>query len=338
MCWECEVYSPSLEGRQNQHLVLLLKALQRMEERGPSERDVRRPVKIDTQFFSEGGRQADTMQYFEYYVPADVLGKIEVAQPRWGSLRRMSYREFFYGLQQRNWKSKHFDPEARPWNLQFFTCNGKGILAFDGYRVQITKADGSQWWCELPREGTEVFVQDNLRTDIVPGRDDQIEHIRQANELLKVPGYNQVFEELFQAYDQIMPPNAGNLTDAEFKVRLARERAMEHLQAQAKAGYITEEQAEAEAEKIAAAQEAAIVKEEAAIIALKSGRVLEQQLDPPDYVCPGADRLRTTFHTAAVYNPRNLLPNLTLSFSSEAALLILTVSFVALATLFGIFR
>jgi hypothetical protein len=58
----------------------------------------------------------------------------------------MTLHEFFVGLRQRNWTSKHFQAAARPWRLQLFRCGHNGPTAWTGWRGLVTEQDGSSRW------------------------------------------------------------------------------------------------------------------------------------------------------------------------------------------------
>ena len=77
--------------------------------------------------------------------------------------------EFYQGLRERNWTSKHYDPDAQPWQIQFFRDSGRFMRpSFDGYRALVTKSDGNQFWVNIDQSGPETFLRDYMGTfDII---------------------------------------------------------------------------------------------------------------------------------------------------------------------------
>lgn len=161
------------------------------------------------------------------YIPSEVLGSAGYdAEPQWHTLPRTEYMEFYHGLRQRNWTSKYHDPTAQPWNLKFFKDSGRLLVpSYPGYRVLITKADGSQCWADLPVAGTETFVKDHIQAvQAVPGTAAQLDQLRvpQDNIALSEWGYKQVFEQLFQAYEQQVPKAVKRQLDKKGHVDLSK--------------------------------------------------------------------------------------------------------------------
>ena len=175
--------------------------------------------------YKPGEQEMDALVNPHQYVPLDVLGPVKPEpEPKWNRLPKMIYREFFYGLQQRNWTSKHYDPSVEPWDLKFFRDAGKAL--FQGYRVLLTKPDGSQMRVDLPECGSDHHLNTHLQ-QATPGsslHENQLWGTRVRTnffepEILYEPwtnkplsfvqyGYNQVFEQLFQAFEQQVPAHA----------------------------------------------------------------------------------------------------------------------------------
>lgn len=145
------------------------------------------------------------------YIPPEVLGGNHYAnEPTWEALPQMPYMEFYHGLRQHNWTSPYFTPQAEPWRLTIFRDSGRLFRpSWPGYRVHITKPDGSQCWVDLPTAGSETFVKDHIQS-VVPGTEEQLDHMRmstQNGELFQY-GYNQVFQQIFEAYEQSVSKEA----------------------------------------------------------------------------------------------------------------------------------
>ena len=183
-----------------------LQDLRRIKQQGPNEQDLIERYTAET---DDG--QGDTVMAEHTYIPSEVLGNVNYdAEPSWHSLPQMSYMEFYHGLRQRNWTSEHFDASAQPWDLQFFRDSGRFLRpVFPGFRVQITRSDGSQCWVDLPNAGSETYVRDHMQPT-VPGSEAQLREMRVPKDNIATYqyGYNQVFQQLFQAYEQQVPKAA----------------------------------------------------------------------------------------------------------------------------------
>ena len=172
--------------------------------------------------YTPGYQHVDAYMNPDQYVPIDVLGPVKPEpEPKWNRLPRMIYREFYYGLQQRNWTSKHYDPSVEPWDLKFF--RDMGMARFEGYRVLLTKPDGSQMRVHLPECGSDNHLNTHLQA-VTPGSTEhedklwgtlnrtnffepETEYEPWTNKPLSFVqyGYNQIFEQLFQAFEQQVP-------------------------------------------------------------------------------------------------------------------------------------
>lgn len=118
--------------------------------------------------------------------------------------------EFYHGLRQRNWTSPYHDPTAPAWDLKFYKDSGRLLRAsYPGYRVLVIKDDGTHCWVNLPTAGAETFTKDYMSAEM-PGSDQQLIEMRepQPNVTMYQYGYNQVFQQLFQAYEQKLPKAA----------------------------------------------------------------------------------------------------------------------------------
>ena len=180
----------------------------RIKQQGPAEEDLVEQFTAET---DDG--QGDTVMEEHQYIPAEVLGSRHYdAEPEWETMPQMTYMEFYHGLRQRNWTSTYHDASAEPWNLKIFRDSGRLFRpVWPGFRVQLTKSDGSQCWVDLPDAGTETYVQDHMQANqTIPGTDAQLDQLRtpQQNGALYQYGYNQVFQQLFQAYEQQLPKAA----------------------------------------------------------------------------------------------------------------------------------
>ena len=168
--------------------------LKRIKQQGPTVEDLFVHFEVETK--EKDGRTVETIYDF---IPTEVLGNTSYsAEPKWRSLPQMTYMEFYRGLMERNWTSKYYDPDAEPWQLQFFTDSGRFMRpAFEGYRALIIKADGAKAWVDIDQPGPDSFLRDYMGG----GYDGAIWKSKRSSQNLVHPaqyGYNQVFEQLFQ--------------------------------------------------------------------------------------------------------------------------------------------
>lgn len=192
----------------------------RIKQNGPTEKDVTKEYATTSE-----DKEGKTVTEEHQYVPPEVLGAMHYDdEPAWETMPEMPYMEFFHGLRQRNWTSPYHNPQAEPWDLRIFRDSGRLFHpSWPGFRVQITKPDGTQCWANLPEPGAETFVQDHVQAAI-PGTVAQLEQMRlphQTGELLQY-GYNQVFQQLFQAYEQHVPKAAQRQFEKQGHVDLSK--------------------------------------------------------------------------------------------------------------------
>lgn len=141
-------------------------------------------------------------------------------EPNWWKLPRMNFMEFYQGLRERNWTSKHYNENADTWEMQFFKDAGRMLRpSFPGYRVLVTRSNnnnktnnrsssssssplnGTQFWVDLPRSGVDNFLSDYASGGSKGGS--LWKGKRESSELgLADYGYNQVLEQIFQAQEE----------------------------------------------------------------------------------------------------------------------------------------
>ncbi|EFN51285.1 hypothetical protein CHLNCDRAFT_141222 [Chlorella variabilis] len=175
------------------------KDLKRIKQQGPTMADLQAHFEVP----SKDAEGQESSAKFDF-VPKEVLGQGAgyAPEPRWERLPQMPYMEFYQGLRERNWTTKHYNPAAEKWDLQFFQDSGRFLRpGFDGYRVLVTKAGGQQCWVSLDEEGAPTFLHD-YRSG---GGKGAIHQAKRESQELGHPaqyGYNQVLEQLFQAHEQ----------------------------------------------------------------------------------------------------------------------------------------
>lgn len=161
---------------------------------------------MHTHVVEESDEEAGTDAHEVRWVAPEVLGDAGYAkEPQWKKIQQMPVMEFHKGLRERNWTHADYCKDASPWNVAFFEDSGRFMRpSFDGYRALVTKSDGSEAWVDMPFPGNNTFLQDysagggsgaNYRFKRVPR---QVSHPSEV-------GYNQVFEQVFQAYEQKLP-------------------------------------------------------------------------------------------------------------------------------------
>lgn len=201
---------------------LVLQDRRRIKQQGPAEIDLIEQYTAET----EDGEGETTMEEHQY-IPPEVLGTSHYdTEPEWESMPQMPYMEFYHGLRQRNWTSSYHDATAEPWNLKFFRDSGRLLRpVWRGFRVEITKPDGSRCWVDLPDAGSETFVKDHMQPmHTIPGDQAQLDQLRvpQENVTLYQYGYNQVFQQLFQAYEQQLPKAAKRVFEKQGLVNMSK--------------------------------------------------------------------------------------------------------------------
>lgn len=85
--------------------------MRRIKQEGPRLEDITQTYEIERK--DPGENKSKTVRLDT--VPIEVLGDQQyAAEPSWGSLPMMQYMEFYQGLRERNWTSKHYNKKVRP--------------------------------------------------------------------------------------------------------------------------------------------------------------------------------------------------------------------------------
>lgn len=135
------------------------------------------------------------------------LENLYTPEPRWRSLPFMPFMELFDGLQRRNWTSPRHDPALPKWELRFFKDGGRLLRpGFYGWRVVVhCPAEGWTRWANLDRAGPDAFLRDYSGG----GFGGAIWRAKRLPQPLVSPaqyGWNQIFEQLFQAFEERLTP------------------------------------------------------------------------------------------------------------------------------------
>ncbi|KAK9848832.1 hypothetical protein WJX84_007112, partial [Apatococcus fuscideae] len=173
--------------------------VRRIREMGPSLADIHH---VHKRTFADPASGDNVEKQYDF-VPVEVLGNVRyAAEPHWGTLPQMTFMEFYQGLRERNWTCKYFNPEAERWQVQFFEDQGRFLRdSFHGYRALVTRSDRSQFWADLPEAGAPSYIEDHMAGGTAGGPWKQAQ-APQPNVAMYQYGYNQVFEQIFQAYEQ----------------------------------------------------------------------------------------------------------------------------------------
>ena len=183
--------------------------LKRIKQHGPSLEDLKAHFEIAKDAGSSSSQREEGNVKVYDFVPYDVLGGTRYqTEPTWNALPQKSYMEFFAGLRERNWTSSYYNPDVVKWDVQFFQDSGRLFRpSFMGYRVLVKEENGSEFWVQLDRPGPDAFLRDYMSG----GSKGSIFQAKRKGATPFRPcdyGYNQVFEQLFEAYEQRLSPKA----------------------------------------------------------------------------------------------------------------------------------
>lgn len=119
----------------------------------------------------------------------------------------MPYMEFYHGLRERNWTSKYYNPHVDKWDVQFYKDSGRLLRPiFKGYRALITRGNGKKFWVDLPYAGLDTFLRDYSSGGYYGGAFFSKKRIPREPGNPSEYGYNQVFEQIFQASEERLTP------------------------------------------------------------------------------------------------------------------------------------
>ena len=115
----------------------------------------------------------------------------------------MPLTTFLRGLRQRNWQHPSYVPQSQPWQLDIYEDAGRLLRPiFPGFRVLVTKSDGSQFWVPVTRPGKSTVRLEDTMAGGGPGG---VWGVRRGSEGGRAGpadvGYHMVFEEIFNAFE-----------------------------------------------------------------------------------------------------------------------------------------
>jgi len=186
------------------HPKFTMQDLERIASSGPSFHDVvlehvERVYEPGSDAESDDGPVAEAYNY----IPFSVLGDYQMdAEPNWSQLPCMGIHDFHVGLKQRNWTSKEFRSTADPWRVQFFQCGYHAVTDWPGWRALVSSSNGSTWWVNMAAPGPPSFLEDYAAG---VGVDAIWQPKRVSEDPSALVGFNQIFEQVFQAYEQRLP-------------------------------------------------------------------------------------------------------------------------------------
>jgi len=175
------------------------KDVERIEREGPRLKDLRY-----THVLREGSETTDPVRRTWY--PTEVLGSAGyLKEPDWGKLPQMPIMELLAGLRQRNWTHPDYRPNSPMWKLHIFQDNRRFLRAsWSGYRALVVKEDGSQHAVDLYKPGPDAYLRDYTAGG-TGGSNFRFKRVTHPIGYPSQLGYNQVFEQLFEMYEQKLP-------------------------------------------------------------------------------------------------------------------------------------
>ncbi|KAK9909403.1 hypothetical protein WJX75_001741 [Coccomyxa subellipsoidea] len=182
------------------------KDLRRIKQEGPTLEDVTQALPFTLK--REDGSRTET----EYkWVPKDVItasGQYVTKEPEWAKLPQMSFMEFYQGLRERNWTSEYYNEGSEPWKIEVFEDSGRLLQpSWPGFRATVTDASGKTSWVNMPAPGAETYTHDFMAGG-TKGGIWRPQRAPTENVSMHQWGYNQVFEQMFQLYEQQIPKKA----------------------------------------------------------------------------------------------------------------------------------
>eukprot|EP00210_Caulerpa_lentillifera_P004339 g4138.t1 len=146
------------------------------------------------------------------FIRPQSLGKSPYeAEPHWSKLTEIPFMKFYKGIEERNWKSDLFNPEATPWSILFFEDSGRLFRpSFPGYRALIIEENCPPVWCDLPEPGLETYEEDYL----VPRELDDMTTVYRVAQFHSPRdyGYLSLFHRIGVAFQKPLPESKVQLT------------------------------------------------------------------------------------------------------------------------------
>eukprot|EP00884_Botryococcus_braunii_P017856 jgi/Botrbrau1/4754/Bobra.0137s0026.1 len=207
-----------LEGVPQPRPTFSKKDRKRIKAEGPKVTDL-----FATDTFTVGEGEGKVKQLDWRFIPPEVVGEAFVEEePKWDKLESLPIQQFIHGLRQRNWTSEFYDPAAVPWRIEMYQDAGRLLRpSWPGFRALVTEPSGRTFWVDMPDAGNETFTRDYLSGGTI-GANWRTPRVPTDNVTLSQYGYNQVLEQMFQAYEQKLPRKAMRQFDREFWVDPAK--------------------------------------------------------------------------------------------------------------------
>ena len=87
---------------------------------------------------------------------------MEAKEPNWRRMKEIPFMQLYKGVEERNWRSPLFNPDAAEWKILFFEDRGRLFRpSFNGYRAVVQEKGKEPVWCNLSRPGKETFEEDH---------------------------------------------------------------------------------------------------------------------------------------------------------------------------------
>eukprot|EP00746_Dinoflagellata_sp_MGD_P154369 gnl/MRDRNA2_/MRDRNA2_84769_c0_seq1.p1 gnl/MRDRNA2_/MRDRNA2_84769_c0~~gnl/MRDRNA2_/MRDRNA2_84769_c0_seq1.p1 ORF type:complete len:755 (+),score=34.34 gnl/MRDRNA2_/MRDRNA2_84769_c0_seq1:57-2267(+) len=138
-----------------------------------------------------------------------------VKEPSWITIEKMPILQFFQWIRERNWTSRFYNGKASPLCIQFFRDAGRfsQLNQWDGYRAIVLTADGKKKWVDMSVKGADTFMT-NYNSGGTVGSTHELRCTKRrcrTDPFIDGFGYNQVFEEIFGAYEQRLAAHEKNM-------------------------------------------------------------------------------------------------------------------------------
>jgi len=98
------------------------------------------------------------------YVREETFGKgVYREEPNWRKMKKISFMEFYKGIEERNWRSEFFNSDSVPWEIEFFEDAGRLFRpGFLGHRAVVREAGKDPVFCSMPKPGVDPYEADYL--------------------------------------------------------------------------------------------------------------------------------------------------------------------------------
>lgn len=133
--------------------------MQRICTQGPSFEDLKQYHTV----VKKGGIGKTIEEKIAFVRGESLDGGMYVQEPEWEALEEIPFMQLYKGVEERNWRSPFYDPNAKPWQILFFEDCGRLFRpSFNGYRAVIVEEGKEPVWCNLSNPGANTFEEDYI--------------------------------------------------------------------------------------------------------------------------------------------------------------------------------